>query len=183
MGGKGSKPYGTRDTRDKGNLPFNPNEKQGREFSETQLQLIEDYAKIGLTVKDIADALFISFSSFQEVMRRSKTMVEDYDKGGGKDYLKDDIFYINPWYRWQRGKHTHKITISKGVLKKASEGNIAVLLHLAKTRLGWSESLIKQNIPESEVMAVAEAVETKALDELSDDDLEKQVRKALETLG
>ena len=183
MGNSTKEPYGRRSKADKGNLPYNPNERMGRAFSESELQLIEDYSKLGMSVKDISEALFISFSSFQEIMRRNKSMVEEYDKEGGLSRLKDDIFYINPWYRWQRGKHLHKLTISKSVLDKAQEGNIPILLHLAKTRLGWTETA-PVAIPETEQVLGLEGGEesTNNIEDISDSELDKAVAEALKVI-
>ena len=116
-------------------------------------------------------------------MRRNKAMVEEYDKGGGLNRLKDDIFYINPWYRWQRGKHLHKITISKSVLQKAEEGNIPVLLHLAKTRLGWSEATLAEPTEAEQLLGLEAGEEsTGNIEDISDSELDKQVQEALRVI-
>ena len=183
MGNSTKEPYGRRSRADKGNLPYNPNERMGRVFSESELQLIEDYSKLGMAVKDISEALFISFSSFQEIMRRNKSMVEEYDNEGGLSRLKDDIFYINPWYRWQRGKHLHKLTISKSVLEKAEEGNIPILLHLAKTRLGWTETAPVYAPEADQVLGLEAGGEvTGNIEDITDNELDKAVAEALKVI-
>ena len=155
------------------------NGQTGYEFSDSDLQVVEDYARAGLSMHDISQALCISLPTFKRHLDLQEVEAQEVmDRPNRHEYL-----YTNIWWRWSRGRHAHKLLISNKIMEKVQEGNVPLLLHLAKTRLGWIEREFthdEKNIVEMKLKD--DNITSQHLEDMSDAQLEIKVNEALKAI-
>lgn len=155
------------------------NGQPGFEFSDSDLQVVEDYARAGLSFADISQALCISQPTLKRHMDLAEVEAQEViDRPNRHEYL-----YPNIWWRWSRGRHAHKLLISNKIMEKVHEGNVPLLLHLAKTRLGWVEKEFTQDEKALvEIRLKADNITSQHLEDMTDVELEVKVNDALKAI-
>jgi len=122
------------------------------EFTEDDLQIVEHFASLGLSIPDIAAALAVGEKYLYQVLREEQKEAESF-KGRGK--FLTAFLDTNIWGRHERGLRRHKTIITKGLMEHAVKGNPQVLMFLAKSKLGWHDRPIleEQNALDSEIIS------------------------------
>jgi len=140
------------------------------EFTESDLDIVENYAALGLGMEDICATLSVSKKFLWSAMKKEQEAAESFT-GSGK--YKTAFEDFNVYCRYNRGLHRHKTVITKGLMEHAIKGNPQVLMFLARTKLGWNEKVVQddQNAVNAELLSeiVVDFVEAEQLPEATDE--------------
>jgi len=118
------------------------NIKQTYIYTEHELADVQKMAANGLSIKEIAEFLYISLPTFKTNLAKEKTDAETFN---GSPARKAEYLDQNLWFRYNQGVRAHKLLITKGITQHAMNGNPQVLMFLARSRLGWNDRLIPED--------------------------------------